>query len=241
MASLKPASASLRHRMFTRGGLWIFKLSSYFTGWIHTLPNVNMPPEDFKVSFRGACSFKQALSLCLEQGYINTNNFSSAEGCSRNTQFAVEVDDFIEDTRYHCGAAVKTRWYWHSGSAKTGSVLFLQNTFSSSMKWSRTEWNEHFTWCVPRRWVQEIAESKSNNPATVNAHRTVVFFIQSGWCGPRLRFDQRRKKNKVKEESHDISSPTEERMNDSLGGFTHSGFMTLQTWNQSCDLMGKQT
>lgn len=31
------------------------------------------------------CSCKQALNLCLEQGYINTNNFSGAS-CSRNTQ-----------------------------------------------------------------------------------------------------------------------------------------------------------
>lgn len=70
------------------------------------LPNVNMSPKDFEVSWTGVCSCKQALSLCLEQGYINTNNFFWRKLQQKHAA-AANVHDFTLDGRYHCGAAVR--------------------------------------------------------------------------------------------------------------------------------------
>lgn len=50
------------------------------------LPSANMPPKEFEVSRSSVRSSAQTLNLCLEQDYINTNNFwgekaAEAGGC----------------------------------------------------------------------------------------------------------------------------------------------------------------
>lgn len=120
VASLKPVSTSIRQCMFTRAVVLFHQIN------VH-LPGESMPPNDFEVWWRGVCSCKQALRLCLEQGCINTNIFwvkaavetHSCGGCCR-TEAIIVVQQF--------DLVVLTQ-----RPAETGTVLG-KNTFSSCMK-----------------------------------------------------------------------------------------------------------
>lgn len=152
------------------------------------LPSINMPPKDFEVSRRGVCSCKQALNLCLEQGYINTNNFFG-ESCSRNTQLCWRLTASLRTEGIivvqQLDLVVLTQRF-----AKTGTMLW---EILSARAWNGSAWNKmKISWCVLHRREQEIGESKSNNPATVNVHRPSFFFIHSCWSGPRWRFEDKK-------------------------------------------------
>lgn len=108
----------LRHRVFTRSGQWILSCQLISLNE-YTLVKRKCAPIRLEVSRRVVLSCKQALNLCLEQGCLNTNNFS----LQKETQLRWKLSTSLKRRRYHCGTAVRPGGIDTAVSLKTGAAL----------------------------------------------------------------------------------------------------------------------